>query len=98
MELSRAIISSIITEKAERIKQDRSYTLKVQPAASKIDVKKALEKFFDVEVTSVRVMRVRPKMRAVGAGRTLTKRHAFKKMVVTLSEKSKALDLANFKS
>ncbi len=98
MELSRVIIGSIVTEKAERIKQNRCYTLKVQPAATKIDVQNALEQYFDVDVTSVRVMRVGSKTRAIGAGREITKRHGFKKMIVTLSEKSKALDLSHFKS
>jgi ribosomal protein L23 len=98
MDLSRVIIGSIVTEKAERIKQSRNYTLKVRPAATKVDVQNALKQFFDVDVTSIRVMRVGAKSRAIGAGRTLTKRHAYKKMVVTLNAKSKALDLSNFKS
>ncbi len=76
---------------------NRSYTLKVSPAATKIDVQNALKKFYDVEVTSVRVMRVGGKSRQVGPYKTFTKRHPYKKMIVTLAEKSKALDLAQFK-
>lgn len=98
MELSRVIVGPVVTEKAERIKADRSYTLKVAPSATKVDVQNALKKFFDVEVTSVRVMRVGSKTRAVGPYKTFTKRHPFKKVIVTLAAKSKGLDLAQFKA
>jgi len=98
MELSSVIVGSIVTEKSERLKQDRSYTLKVSPSATKIDVQKALTKYYDVEVASVRVMRVGGKTRQVGPYKTFTKRHPFKKMIVTLTPKSKTLDLAQFKA
>lgn len=98
MELSRVIIGPILTEKAERQKIVRMVTLKVDPAATKVDVKNALKKYFDVEVTSVRVQRVGGKTRDLGAGRWMEKRHPFKKMTVTLDAKSKSLDLAQFKT
>lgn len=98
MDLSRVIVGPVVTEKAERIKADRSYTLKVAPSATKIDVQNALKKHYDVDVVSVRVMRVGSKTRSVGASRTFTKRHPFKKMIVTLAPKSKALDLSQFKT
>jgi len=98
MDLSRVIVGGFVTEKAERLKGERTYTLRVDPAASKVDVFKALKEYFDVEVTSIRVMHVRQKSRALGAGRSFTKRHAGKKALVTLSSKSKALDLAQFKA
>jgi ribosomal protein L23 len=96
MELSKVIAGPVVTEKSERLKTERSYTLKVDPAATKIDLQKALEKFYDVEVASVRVMRVGNKTRAVSPYKTFTKRHAYKKMIVTLTPKSKALDLSQF--
>ena len=71
---------------------------RVNSAATKIDVKKALKRFYDLDVTSIRVMRVRGKSRMLAAGKTLTKRHPHKKVLVTLAPKSKALDLAQFKS
>ncbi len=98
MDLTRVIVGSLVTEKAERLKADRTYSLRVNNNATKIDVKNALKRFYDLDVTSVRVMRVRSKSRLVGAGKTLTKRHAHKKVLVTLAPKSKALDLAQFKS
>lgn len=97
MDLSRVILGSVVTEKSERLKAHRSYTLMVHPDASKVDVMNALTKFFNVEPVSVRVMLTRAKSRALGAGRSFTKRHAGKKAVVTLDAKSKGLDLAQFK-
>lgn len=98
MELSHVIIGSIVTEKAERQKTegDHTYTLRVAPTATKIEIKKALEQFFNVEVASVRVMKVQPKTRSLGEGKSMEKRHAFRKAFVTLRADSKALDLANF--
>lgn len=98
MELSRTIIGPVLTEKAERMKAARSYTLHVDLSATKIDVKSALEKFFDVEVQSVRVLRTRKKVRDIGAGNVMTKRSASKRMMVTLTKKSKSLDLAQFRT
>ncbi len=97
MDLSRIIIGQVMTEKAERQKAVRSVTLRVDPAATKVDVKNALKRYFDVEATSVRVQRVGGKSRELGAGRQMQKRAPYKKMTVTLHPKSKQLDLAQFK-
>lgn len=99
MDLSRVIHGPIVTEKAERQKADanRTYTLRVDQNATKIDVKNALKRFYDVDATSVRVMRVRPKFRTFGRRTQMQKRHRFKKVMVTLAAKSKALDLTAFK-
>ena len=99
MDLSRVIIGPIVTEKAERLKaQERTYTLQVAPQATKIDVAKALRSFYDVEVQSVRVLRTRPKHRMLGSGVAMEKRHAMKKVMVTLTQGSKTFDLATFAS
>ena len=98
MDLTRVIIGPVLTEKSERLKPSRVHMLRVAPDATKIDVKAALRKFYDVDVSSVRVQRVVAKRRAIGAGKTMTKRHPWKKVIITLSEKSKALDLADFKT
>lgn len=97
MQLSSIILGQVFTEKSERLKMDRCYALKVHPDATKIDVKNALKKFFDVDVASVRVMRTGSKSRSLNNGKTMTKRHPSKKVMVTLTEKSDALDLAKFK-
>lgn len=76
----------------------RTYTLRVAEHATKVDIKKALKRFYDVDVSSVRVLRVRPKTRMLGTGRAITKRKRAKKMLVTLGAKSKTLDLIQFKT
>ncbi|MCA9370472.1 MAG: 50S ribosomal protein L23 [Candidatus Peregrinibacteria bacterium] len=99
MDLSRVIVGPVVTEKAERLKGvSRTYTIRVAPNATKIDVINALAKYYDVKATSVRVMRTPSKTRLVGRGRTMTKRQSTKKVMVTISQKSKPLDIANFKS
>lgn len=97
MELSRVILGPVVTEKAERLKAaGKTYTIKVAPEATKIEVKKALKEFYDIEVASIRVMRTRGKSRNLGQGKIMEKRHPIKKMMVTLASGSKALDLAAF--
>ncbi len=98
MHLSSVIIGPVVTEKAERLKIEGTYVIRVQPKATKIDVKNALRRFYDVEVESIRVLRTVPKTRIVGQGQVMEKRHRQKRMIVRLTKKSKALDLANFQS
>ncbi len=98
MHLSSVIIGPVVTEKAERLKTEGTYTLKVNQAATKIDVKNALRKYYDVEVASVRVLRTRPKTRIVGQGTVMEKRHRSKRMIVRLTKKSKALDLTTLRT
>ncbi len=99
MDLSRVIIGSIVTEKAERLKagERHTYTLQVANGATKVDVKKALKEFFDVEPTSVRIVYTQPKTRSLGAG-FMEKRHRGKKALITLPAESKPLDLSTFKT
>jgi large subunit ribosomal protein L23 len=101
MDLSRVIIGPVVTEKSERLKAGEdvhTYTLRIAPTATKIDVKNALKAFYDVEVTAVRIVRTQPKTRLLPMGGTMEKRHAFKKALVTLGKKSKPLDLAAFQT
>ncbi|MBU0458157.1 50S ribosomal protein L23 [Patescibacteria group bacterium] len=96
MDLSRVIIGQIVTEKAERLKGSRTYTLKVANQSTKIDVKAALKRYYDVDALDVRVMRVGSKSRDIRSG-VMEKRHPYKKMIVRLDAKSKPLDIAAFK-
>ena len=102
MELSRVIVGPLVTEKSERLKAPKSggrtYTLQIAPTATKVEVKQALKRFFDVDASSVRVMRVRAKSRIFGRAQTLEKRHPHRKALVTITKESKALDLASFRS
>lgn len=99
MDLSHVIIGPIVTEKAERLKAGakRTFTLSVHRDATKILVKHALRKYYDIDVDRVRMFVTRGKIRSLGGGRTMAKRPTMKKALVTLKPKSKPLDLASFK-
>lgn len=97
MLLTSVIIGPVVTEKAETKKAaSKTYTLLVRDEATKIDVKNALRTLYGVEAAAVRSMHVRGKTRRVGQSRIFTKRRPAKKMIVTLTPKSPALDLTKF--
>ncbi len=104
MDLSRVIIGPVVTEKAERLKagsgkstgSKHTYTLRVVDEATKIDIKNALRTYYDVDVAKVRIVRTQTKTRMLGNGKSMEKRHSFKKALVTLAKKSKALDISAF--
>ena len=73
----------VITEKSENEKANGKYTFKVDPRANKIEIKEAIEKIFNVKVTSIRTINVKPKKRRVGRYTGLTNRG--KKAIVTLA-------------
>lgn len=101
MELSTVILGPVVTEKSERLKAAgprHKHTLLVRQDATKIDVKNALRRYYDVQVESVRVLKTKAKKRKLPDGRIMEKRHAAKKMLVTLKPKSKTLDLSTFGS
>ena len=98
MDLTHVITGTVVTEKAERQKAQKTHTLTIHPKATKVDVKNALRRHYGVEPLSVRIVNVRPKSRLVGRGSSIQKRDPEKRAVVTLGEKSKALDLSSLSS
>lgn len=97
MDLSRVILGPVVTEKAEHQRATaKTYWLRVSPRATKVDVKAALKRVYDVDADSVQIMRVRGKIRAISRTRTMQKRHPYKRAIVRLAPKSKALDLTSF--
>ena len=78
------IKAPVITEKSMADKENGKYTFKVDPRANKIEIKNAIEKIFNVKVTSIRTLNVKPKKRRVGRYTGLTNRT--KKAIVTLAE------------
>lgn len=92
------ILEPILTEKALRLKDEgNQYVFKVKKDANKIEIKRALEKRFEVEVKSVRVMNVsgKARQRFTRTGRTSGYTSGFKKAVVTLAEGNKLDFLEN---
>ena len=74
----------VITEKSEIAREAGKFTFKVDPKANKIEIKEAIEKLFNVKVTAIRTINVKPKKRRVGRYTGLTNRT--KKAIVTLAE------------
>lgn len=91
-ELRDVILAPIVTEKSANISADgRKVELKVARDANKIQIRQAVEKIFNVKVTNVNIINVRPKKKRVGRYTGTTK--AYKKAIITLAEGSK-LDLS----
>lgn len=78
------IKAPVITEKSQMAKETGKYTFKVDPKANKIEIKSAIEKIFNVKVTSIKTLNEKPKKRRVGRYTGLTNRS--KKAIVTLEE------------
>jgi len=53
MDPAQTIIEPIITEKAILVKTEGRYVFRVHPKATKIDIKRAVEKLFKVSVKDV---------------------------------------------
>lgn len=85
--LSRILIGPVVSEKSTRVAdQGQQIVFKVLPDASKPEIRKAVEKMFDVRVTAVQVANVRGKIKRFG--QTLGRRSDWKKAYVTLAEGS----------
>ena len=85
MELKDVLVRPLVTEKSTTwLGTDRTYAFEVGSAANKIQVKRAVEAFYGVEVEAVRTMVVRGKVKRFG--RHFGKRGTWKKAYVTLSE------------
>lgn len=77
----------LLTEKGTALKeQNNQYCFEVATKASKIDIRNAVEKLFNVKVVDVKTMRYMGKERRVG--RFTGRRPHWKKAIVTLKEGS----------
>ena len=76
------IIAPVVTEKSNDGVQEGKYTFKVDRRATKIDIKRAVEKLFDVKVLKVNTTMCRGKEKRVG--KFLGKTSDWKKAIVTI--------------
>ena len=76
------IIKPIVTEKSNDEVQFGKYTFKVNKKATKVDIKRACEKLFDVKVLSVNTISIKGKNKRVG--RYVGKTSDWKKAIVTI--------------
>lgn len=81
----------IVTEKMTTLQEGRQYAFEVADAANKIEIARAVEKKFNVTVTSVRTMRHKGKAKSqmTRRGRFEGRTSSWKKAIVTLKDGEK---------
>ena len=84
------IIRPIITEASMSRLADKKYTFEVASDANKIEIKKAVEEIFKVDVDKVNTISVKSKNKRVGYH--LGKTSESKKAIVTLKPESKTIE------
>lgn len=78
------LVRPLVTEKSTRqMSEANAYSFRVPLAATKVEVRQAVERIFKVHVVDVRTMRVRGKSRRMG--RFEGKRPDWKKAIVKLA-------------
>ncbi len=82
MEARDILIRPIVTEKSTALMEQGKYTFRVPLAATKIQIRQAVEQIFKVKVQAVNTMRYEGKLKRMG--RTQGRRSDWKKVVVTL--------------
>ncbi len=83
------ILKPVVTEASMEDLRAGKYTFRVALWANKIEIKKAVEEIFGVQVASVNTMRVRGRYRRMGRNEGRTPN--WKKAIVTLAEGSKTI-------
>jgi large subunit ribosomal protein L23 len=83
----------LLSEKSYARIKDKVYTFVVDKDATKVDIRNAVEKAFNVEVEKVNVVNVKghEKSQNTKKGRTVGKTSDYKKAIVTLKETSKPI-------
>jgi large subunit ribosomal protein L23 len=83
VELMRTLIAPIVSEKSTFLAEKaRQFVFRVQPAANKAQIRRAVELLFEVEVESVHVVNVKGKQKRFG--RFTGRRSDWKKAYVKL--------------
>ena len=82
MEARDILIRPIVTEKSTALMEQGKYTFRVPLAATKIQIRQAVEQIFKVKVQAVNTIRYEGKLKRMG--RTQGRRSDWKKAVVTL--------------
>lgn len=85
------MIRPIVTEKSEAQKVLRAYAFVVARDANKVEIRRAVEKIWDVQVAEVRTMLVKGKRKRLRFARG--RRPDWKKAIVKLTEASKPIEI-----
>ena len=85
------ILRPIISEQSTEHVDIKKYVFEVAPSANKIEIKKAIEDLFEVEVSKVTTLNMKGKAKRQGRYPT-GKRKDWKKAVVRLTDSSKTIE------
>ena len=83
----RVLAAPHITEKATMLSEKNKYTFRVQPGRNKIEIKRAVEEVYGIEVTAVRVISVPRKRRRLG--KKMGWRKGYRKAIVSIKKGQK---------
>ncbi len=89
MRTSQVLIRPIVTEKVnQQMEKNNRYSFVVDKRANKLEIKEAVEQFYNVRVDEVNTMIIpaKAKSRFTKAGFVTGRKPAYKKAVVSLSE------------
>ena len=84
------ILAPVITEKAVAMLPTKKYTFRVANSANKIEIAKAVEEIFDVNVAKVNTINMKGHLRRMGRNEGYTS--DWKKAIVTLKPDSKTIE------
>lgn len=85
------ILRPIISEQSTEHVELKKYVFEVAPTANKIEIKKAVEDLFDVEVSKVTTLNMKGKKKRMGRYPTGSRKD-WKKAVVKLTDSSKTIE------
>ncbi len=93
MEAEKIILKPVLTEKAYAGIQNKVYTFKVALNANKVEIKKAVEQLFEVQVARVNTVTIKGKTKSRNTknGKVYGKTSDYKKAIVFLKPESKAI-------
>jgi len=83
----KSLESPHVTEKSSLLIEENKYTFKVTPRSNKIEIKKAVEDLYGVNVVNVSIINVHRKKRRVG--RKFGFKKGYKKAIVEIKEGQK---------
>jgi len=84
MEFTDILIEPVITEKANALREENKYVFIVRPDASKIQIKEAVRKLFNVKVISCTTINVDGKVKRLRGSKGKTS--AYKKAIVRVAD------------
>lgn len=93
MKAQEIILEPIMTEKSYAGIPNKVYTFKVANSANKVEIKKAVEELFEVQVAKVNTVNCKGKLRTRNTkrGQVVGRTSDYKKAVVFLKPESKAI-------